>query len=187
MIADEQTQRLPSGEDELETLREILRPFDLQEIRDVDLRAFPRWNGIIRACSNMRPGARRREGQSRLHRRDDDPETFETLERMGFKDARRAAETGARLAFRHQAAVQNRAGARSIDRTRAGLLESLRRLRRSGCALAAFDDALGHMPAAIELFSILRSNAMRDLFRRRSGRRAATRGHRQSRRMCSTP
>ena len=45
------------------------------------------------------------------------------------------------------------------------LLESLSGSGDPDAALVAFDAALGHMPAAIELFSILRSNAkLRDLF-----------------------
>ena len=95
----------------------------------------------------------------------DDPETLETLARMGFKDPPLAAETVRGWHFGRRAAVQTARAREVLTELVPDLLESLAGSGDPDAALLSFDAALAHMPAAIELFSILRSNArLRDLF-----------------------
>ncbi|MCC2104657.1 MAG: bifunctional [glutamine synthetase] adenylyltransferase/[glutamine synthetase]-adenylyl-L-tyrosine phosphorylase, partial [Hyphomicrobiales bacterium] len=95
----------------------------------------------------------------------DDPDTLDTLERMGFRDPPLAAETVRGWHFGRRAAVQSARAREVLTELVPDLLESLAGSGDPDAALAAFDAALGHMPAAVELFSILRSNAkLRELF-----------------------
>ena len=96
---------------------------------------------------------------------DDDPETIETLARLGYA----APEVVAR---RVREWHSGRAGALRSARAREALTDLIPKLlvtfARSfdpDAAIAAFDQALERMPAAGELFAILLANgALRDLF-----------------------
>ena len=165
MIADEQTQRLPSDDKDLARFakfcgRSTYRKFETWltgHFRKVELhyaRLFER-----------EPGLDAEKGSLVFTGVADDPETLETLARMGFKDPPLAAETVRGWHFGRRAAVQTARAREVLTELVPDLLESLAGSGDPDAALAAFDAALGHMPAAIELFSILRSNArLRDLF-----------------------
>ncbi|MDB5642549.1 MAG: (Glutamate--ammonia-ligase) adenylyltransferase, partial [Hyphomicrobiales bacterium] len=95
----------------------------------------------------------------------DDPETLETLAAMGFHDPAAAAETIRGWHFGRRAAVQSPRAREVLTELVPALLESFAGSGDADSALAAFDMAMSRMPAAVELFSILKSNqAVRDLF-----------------------
>ncbi|HEY8579260.1 MAG TPA: bifunctional [glutamine synthetase] adenylyltransferase/[glutamine synthetase]-adenylyl-L-tyrosine phosphorylase, partial [Beijerinckiaceae bacterium] len=95
----------------------------------------------------------------------DDPETLETLRRMGFSDPARATETVRGWHFGRRAAVQTARAREVLTELVPALLESFAGSGDPDAALAAFDSALARMPAAVELFAILKSNAgVRELF-----------------------
>ncbi|HUB65401.1 MAG TPA: bifunctional [glutamine synthetase] adenylyltransferase/[glutamine synthetase]-adenylyl-L-tyrosine phosphorylase [Methylocella sp.] len=88
----------------------------------------------------------------------DDPETLETLLRLGYKNAALAIETIRGWHFGRRPALRG-ARAREILTELAPLL--LQAFARSGdpdAALAGFDTALAGMPAAAELFLVLKAN-----------------------------
>jgi len=158
MIADEQTHRLPSEQDKL--------------------RRFARFCGFARADQFSRalkgiltrvvfhyallfehaPDLSAEVGSLVFTGVSDDPETIETLARLGFKDPALAIETVRGWHFGRRAAVQT---ARSREVLTELVPELIQAFAQSGVpdtALATFDQALAHMPAAIELFLILKSN-----------------------------
>jgi glutamate-ammonia-ligase adenylyltransferase len=95
----------------------------------------------------------------------DDPETLTTLGRLGFHNPARAAETIRGWHFGRRAAVRSARAREVLTEVTPALLEAFAGSGDADSALAAFDEALGRMPASVELLLILRSNAkVRELF-----------------------
>lgn len=165
MVADEQTQRLPSDPDELKKFAKFcgqstFKKFETWLTRH--LRAVERHYARL---FEHAPGLDADKGSLVFTGVQDDPETLETLERMGFKDAPLAAETVRGWHFGRRAAVQTARAREVLTELVPELLESLAGSGDPDAALAAFDATLNHLPAAIQLFSILKSNkSLRDLF-----------------------
>ncbi len=158
MIADEQTQRLPKDQD---TLARFAR--------------FCGYTRKSRFCSEVTHRLRlvsHHYGRLFEHspRLDvaagslvftgaaDDPETLETLLRLGFKHAALAAETIRGWHFGRRPAVRSARARESLTELMPLLLEAFARSGDPDAALAGFDSALAGMPAAAELFLVLKSN-----------------------------
>ena len=95
----------------------------------------------------------------------DDPETLETLRRLGFQAPESAAETIRGWHFGRRAAVRSPRAREVLTELTPALLDAFSRSGDPDAALAAFDAALARMTASVELLSILRSNAdVRELF-----------------------
>ena len=95
----------------------------------------------------------------------DDPETMTTLRRLGFQRPEEAAETVRGWHFGRRPAVQGARAREVLTELVPALLASFAGSGDPDAALAAFDAALARMPGAVELLSILRSNApVRELF-----------------------
>ena len=89
---------------------------------------------------------------------DDDPETLETLLRLGFKNASLAAETIRGWHFGRRSGVRTPRAREVLTELVPLLLQAFAHSGDPDAALAAFDSALAGMPAAAELFSVLKSN-----------------------------
>ena len=165
MIADEQTQRLPSDDLDLERFARLCghRPSGNSETW-----ITRRFRAVERHYARLfehAPSLDAAAGSLVFTGVVDDPETLETLKRLGFKDVPLAAETVRGWHFGRRAAVQTARAREVLTELVPDLLQSLAGSGDPDAALAAFDDTLAHMPAAIKLFSILRSNKqLRDLF-----------------------
>jgi glutamate-ammonia-ligase adenylyltransferase len=95
----------------------------------------------------------------------DDPETLETLRRLGFQRPEDAAETIRGWHFGRRPAVRSARAREVLTELVPGLLAAFSGSGDPDAALSAFDAALARMPGAVELLSILRSNApVRELF-----------------------
>ncbi|MCB1545409.1 MAG: bifunctional [glutamine synthetase] adenylyltransferase/[glutamine synthetase]-adenylyl-L-tyrosine phosphorylase [Rhodoblastus sp.] len=165
MIADEQTQRLPSDEGELARFTKFCGHSTYRKFETWLTKHFRKVERYYARLFEREPGLDAEKGSLVFTGVTDDPETLETLARMGFKDPPFAAETVRGWHFGRRAAVQTARAREVLTELVPDLLESLAGSGDPDAALAAFDAALGHMPAAVELFSILRSNAnLRDLF-----------------------
>jgi glutamate-ammonia-ligase adenylyltransferase len=88
----------------------------------------------------------------------DDPETLETLLQLGFKKASLAAETIRGWHFGRRPAIRSSRAREVLTELVPMLLGAFVRSGDPDAALAAFDSALAGMPAAVELFSVLKSN-----------------------------
>jgi [glutamine synthetase] adenylyltransferase / [glutamine synthetase]-adenylyl-L-tyrosine phosphorylase len=158
MIADEQTQRLP---------------------RDPEiLGRFARFCGYARKsrfCSEVTHRlrlvshhyGRLFEHSPRLDAADgslvftgaaDDPETLATLLRLGFKNAPLAAETIRGWHFGRRPAVRSARTREILTELVPLLMQAFARSGDPDAALAGFDLALAGMPAAAELFLVLKAN-----------------------------
>ncbi len=95
----------------------------------------------------------------------DDPETLTTLRRLGFQRPEEAAETIRGWHFGRRPAVRSARAREVLTELVPALLAAFSGSGDADAGLSAFDAALARMPGAVELLSILRSNApVRELF-----------------------
>ncbi|HXW72254.1 MAG TPA: bifunctional [glutamine synthetase] adenylyltransferase/[glutamine synthetase]-adenylyl-L-tyrosine phosphorylase [Methylocella sp.] len=87
-----------------------------------------------------------------------DPETMETLSRLGFKEPALASETVRGWHFGRRAAVRGERARETLTELGPALLQAFGQSGDADAALAGFDLALAGMPAATELFSLLKAN-----------------------------
>ncbi|MFN3888955.1 MAG: bifunctional [glutamine synthetase] adenylyltransferase/[glutamine synthetase]-adenylyl-L-tyrosine phosphorylase [Beijerinckiaceae bacterium] len=165
MIADEQTQRLPSDDDELERFARFCAYTSFESFsKDLTAQMQQVEKHYARLFEHA-PGLDTESGSLVFTGVSDDPETLETLGRMGFMDPARVTETVRGWHFGRRAAVQSARAREVLTELVPALLEAFSGSGDPDAALTAFDMALARMPAAVELFSILKSNtAVRELF-----------------------
>ena len=165
MIADEQTQRMPSDEDELERFARFCAHPDLESFSRALTAQMQQVEKHYARLFEHAPGLDSEGGSLVFTGVADDPETLETLARMGFIEPARVTETVRGWHFGRRAAVQSARAREVLTELVPALLEAFSGSGDPDAALAAFDMALARMPAAVELFSILKSNAsVRELF-----------------------
>ena len=116
-------------------------------------------SAIMRCCSRKGPELASDIGNLVFTGTTDDPETLATLQRLGFHEPERAAETVRGWHFGRRPADHDAARARGADRVRPGAACARSAARADpDAALAALDRAFGRMPAAVELLTILQSH-----------------------------
>ena len=165
MVADEQTQRLPVDPEPLRVFAAFCGYETTQAFADAITRRFRAVEAEYARLFEHAPGLDNAGGSLVFTGVSDDPETMETLRGMGFRDPAAAAETVRGWHFGRRAAVRSPRAREVLTELIPGLLDAFSGSGDPDAALAAFDAALGRMTAAIELFSILRSNAaVRELF-----------------------
>ncbi|MGO9755620.1 MAG: bifunctional [glutamine synthetase] adenylyltransferase/[glutamine synthetase]-adenylyl-L-tyrosine phosphorylase [Roseiarcus sp.] len=165
MVADEQTQRLPFDSDELARFAGFCGYDGLDEFEaDVVSRLRDVEKHYARLFEHA-PGLDASAGSLVFTGVVDDPETMETLRRLGFHRPEQAAETIRGWHFGRRAAIQSPRAREVLTELTPALLDAFSGSGDPDAALAALDAALARMTAAVELFSILRSNAqLRELF-----------------------
>jgi glutamate-ammonia-ligase adenylyltransferase len=165
MIADEQTQRLPYEPAALERFAHFCgysgyAAFE-SELTKTLLRVEDHYSKLFEHAAGLDTAT----GSLVFTGVADDPETLETLRALGFRKPELAAETIRGWHFGRRPAVQSPRAREVLTELVPALLDSLAGSGDPDAALTAFDQALARMPAAVELFSILRANkAVRDLF-----------------------
>ncbi len=165
MIADEQTQRLPTDPQALKSFARFCGYAHLASFEKAlthNLRLVERhYARLFEHAPGLDAGA----GSLVFTGVTDDPETLKTLASLGFQDPARAAETIRGWHFGRRPAVQSPRAREVLTELVPALLDSFSGSGDADAALDAFDAALMRMPAAVELFSILRANdSVRDLF-----------------------
>ena len=165
MIDDEQTQRLPSDPEVLERFARFAGYENTEAFARALTATLAQVEAHYARLFEHAPGLDSAAGSLVFTGVTDDPETILTLERMGFRDASAAVETVRGWHFGRRPAVQSPRAREVLTDLVPALLEAFSGSGDPDAALAAFDQALARMPAAVELFSILRSNAsVRELF-----------------------
>lgn len=89
---------------------------------------------------------------------EDDPETLETLTRMGFKRASEIAAMIRSWHFGRYSATRSARARELLTELMPALLTSLARSGEADQAFIAFDRFLAGLPAGVQLFSLLKSN-----------------------------
>ena len=165
MVADEQTQRLPENADALGRFALFCGFADAEAFGAELHRHLSRVEHHYARLFEHAPGLDTQAGALVFTGVDDDPATLATLNAMGFCDAPLAAETVRGWHFGRRAAVQTARAREVLTELVPALLEAFAGSGEPDAALAAFDRLLQHMSAAVELFSMLKSNAaLRGLF-----------------------
>ncbi len=165
MLADEQTQRLPS---DLQALTHFAKFCGYATVSAFEKALTRHLRLVERHYARLfehAPGLDAGAGSLVFTGVTDDPETLKTLTKLGFQDPARAAETIRGWHFGRRPAVQSPRTREVLTELVPALLDSFSGSGDADAALDAFDAALMRMPAAVELFSILRANdSVRDLF-----------------------
>jgi glutamate-ammonia-ligase adenylyltransferase len=165
MVNDQQTQRLPADEAGLKLFARFCgyggaAGFSADLLRH--LRAVEKHYARL---FEHAPGLDSRAGNLVFTGKADDPETLDTLRDMGFRDPAAAAETVRGWHFGRRAAVQSARAREILTELVPALLDAFSKSGDADSGLAGFDAALGRMPAAVELFALLKSHApVRQLF-----------------------
>jgi len=170
MLEDHQTQTLPSDEPTLHRLAlfcgfEDTAPFaarltdELKGVRDAYDRLF-----------EAGPAARRDTARQQVAGNlvftggEDDPETLETLQAMGFGAPAHVAETVRRWHRGRYRATRTERSQQILTRMMPRLLKALAQTSQPDTAFTRFDAFLSNLPAGVQLFSLFESNpALLDL------------------------
>jgi glutamate-ammonia-ligase adenylyltransferase len=88
----------------------------------------------------------------------DDPETVETLRRMGYDNPSGVIATVKGWHFGRYPAMRSARARERLTEVQPVLLDALAKTADASGALAAFDRFLSELPAGVQLFSLLRSN-----------------------------
>lgn len=164
MLNDEQTQKLPKSEEALTLFARFCgltrRSFETHLVRQ--LKTVEAHYALL---FERVPGLASKAGSLVFTGVEDDPETLETLARLGFKQPSRAAETIRGWHFGRRPAIMTPRAREILTELLPGLLEAFGESSDPDGALHALDSALERLPAIGELFSILKNNAeLRRLF-----------------------
>jgi glutamate-ammonia-ligase adenylyltransferase len=89
---------------------------------------------------------------------DDDPETVATIGRLGFADGASVSKVIRGWHHGRYRAMRSTRARELLTEITPKLLEALARTTHPDVAFARFDDFLGHLPAGVQLFSLLYAN-----------------------------
>ncbi|MCA0422127.1 MAG: bifunctional [glutamine synthetase] adenylyltransferase/[glutamine synthetase]-adenylyl-L-tyrosine phosphorylase [Proteobacteria bacterium] len=164
MVGDEQTQRLPAHDAELDQFAKFCGYTRTGFEKALTKRLLKVERHYARLFEST-PGLASSVGSLVFTGVDDDPETLETLRKLGFARPALVADTVRGWHFGRRAAVTSPRARETLTELVPALLEAFGNSSDPDAALLAFDTALGKMPAAVELFSILKNHpGVRDLF-----------------------
>ena len=165
MLDDQQTQRLPEDEEALRNFARFCGYAGTGGFSRDLLRHFHAVETHYARLFEHAPGLDSRAGNLVFTGAADDPETLQTLRDMGFRDPALAAETVRGWHFGRRPAVRSARAREALTELVPALLEAFSKSGDADSGLAALDAALARMPAATELFALLKSNAaMLELF-----------------------
>lgn len=160
MINDEQTQRLPADADQLERFARFCGYASAAKFGTAIVAQFTAVEKHYARLFEHAPGLDSSIGSLVFTGTSDDPETIDTLRTLGFLEPSIAIETIRGWHFGRRSAVQSARAREVLTELVPALIETFSNSGDPDAALAAFDLALGKMPAAVELLSILKSNKM---------------------------
>jgi len=158
MIADEQTQRLP---EDREALRRFARFCGLRGIKSFTKEVTHHLDRVAYHYARLfegAPGLDAALGSLVFTGVGDDPETLETLRQLGYTQPEKITEMVRGWHFGHHSALRGPRAREVLTELVPQLLQAFAASGDPDAAIGLFDQALSRMPAAVELFSILKSN-----------------------------
>jgi glutamate-ammonia-ligase adenylyltransferase len=158
MVADEQTQRLPSDPDALKRFARFCGFPNLEAFETALRKHATNVQSHYALLFEEGPELTSDLGNLVFTGSTDDPDTLATLRRLSFKEPERAAETVRGWHFGRRPAVTSARAREVLTELTPALLAALGGTADPDAALAALDRAFGRMPAAVELMTILRSH-----------------------------
>jgi len=158
MLADEQTQRLPADSEVLNRFARFCGFTGTTTFSKALLahakRVEHHYARLFEEGANLTLG----EGSLVFTGTSDDPDTVETLRRMGFSEPEKAIEIVRGWHFGRRSAVTSPRAREVLTELIPTMLKAFGDSADPDGALNTFDRILGGMPAAVELFSILREH-----------------------------
>jgi [glutamine synthetase] adenylyltransferase / [glutamine synthetase]-adenylyl-L-tyrosine phosphorylase len=158
MVADEQTQRLPSDPETLARFADFCGFPDLKAFETALCGHAHKVQAHYALLFEEGPELASEVGSLVFTGTTDDPETLETLRRLGFRHPEQAVETVRGWHFGRRPAVTSARAREVLTELVPALLAALGGTADPDGALAALDRAFGRMPAAVELMTILKSH-----------------------------
>jgi glutamate-ammonia-ligase adenylyltransferase len=158
MRADEQTQTLPKPAGDLEAFARFSGYPSAAAFGKALTAHARRVEGHYALLFEEGPSLASEAGTLSFTGSEPDPETVETLGKLGFRDGMTVAETVRGWHFGRRAAVTSARAREVLTELTPALLVALGRTADPDGALAHLDNAFVRMPAAVELLTLLRSH-----------------------------
>ncbi|MCB1509477.1 MAG: bifunctional [glutamine synthetase] adenylyltransferase/[glutamine synthetase]-adenylyl-L-tyrosine phosphorylase [Hyphomicrobiaceae bacterium] len=158
MVADEQTQRLPSGEDELASLARFAGYESIDVFSSAVRSCMTTVLGHYAALFEDTPQLSSATANMVFAGEDDDPDTVAALAEMGYE---RPSQVIAIVRAWHRGrypAVRSEKARERLTVVQPILIEALADTIDPDAALIGFDRFLGQLPAGIQLFALLQAN-----------------------------
>ncbi|MGD9804638.1 MAG: bifunctional [glutamine synthetase] adenylyltransferase/[glutamine synthetase]-adenylyl-L-tyrosine phosphorylase [Hyphomicrobiaceae bacterium] len=158
MLADEQTQTLPTAQVDLERLARF-SGYDSFEAFSVALVSrLERVQAHYAALFEATPELTSAGSNLVFAGEADDPATLETLARMGFERPSNAISAVRGWHHGRYPAIRTARSRELLTEVQPLLIEALGRTADPDAALASFDRFLAELPSGVQLFSLLRAN-----------------------------
>ncbi|WP_421724210.1 bifunctional [glutamine synthetase] adenylyltransferase/[glutamine synthetase]-adenylyl-L-tyrosine phosphorylase [Bauldia sp.] len=158
MVDDQQTHTLPDEPEELEVIARMdgarsLPAFE-KTVRSTLATVGRRYAALFEAA----PALTSALGSLVFTGDDDDPDTLETLTKLGYRDPGHVSVTIRGWHFGRYPATRSATARGRLTEFVPALLEVVATTKNADAALAAFDRFLSRLPAGVQLFSLLSSN-----------------------------
>ena len=158
MVADEQTHNLPDDDDGLERIAHMLGFATADAFSTAFRSSLTMVEKHYAALFETAPELSKGVGNLVFTGDVDDPDTLETLSRLGFARPSDICRVIRTWHFGRYRATQSAEARERLTELTPALLETFGRTRRADEALMRFDEFLSGLPAGIQLFSLLQSN-----------------------------
>ncbi len=158
MLADEQTQTLPSSDEDLERLAHFSAYPTTSAFAEALVQRLERVQSHYAALFEATPELTAAGANMVFAGEQDDPDTVKTLAAMGYE---RPVDTIAAVRAWHHGryrAVRSSRARELLTEVQPLLIEALSRTADPDGALAAFDRFLQELPSGVQLFSLLKAN-----------------------------
>ena len=158
MVRDEQTHTMPADREELARIGRLMRysgvdafAADLRKILETVAR---RYSELFESAQELGTGG----GSLVFTGGEDDPETLETIRKLGFATPENVTEIVRGWHFGRFSAMRSTAARESLTEITPALLKAFARAGNPDAAVRAFDSLLKALPAGAQLFALLRNN-----------------------------
>lgn len=158
MVRDEQTHTMPADRDGLARIARLMGEADVDRFETAVRETL---EGVARRYSQLfeeAPALSGETGSLVFTGGDDDPDTLETLRRLGFREPERVTAAVRAWHFGRFPATRSTAARERLTELTPALLEAFARGGNPDAGFNAFDALLRALPAGVQLFAILASN-----------------------------
>ncbi|MDQ3560049.1 MAG: bifunctional [glutamine synthetase] adenylyltransferase/[glutamine synthetase]-adenylyl-L-tyrosine phosphorylase [Pseudomonadota bacterium] len=158
MVRDEQTHTMPHDRTELARIARLTGYAD-SEMFEADIRrtletVARRYSELFEEAPDLSAGA----GSLVFTGGEDDPDTLDTLRRLGFEEPQNVTHTIRGWHFGRFAAMRSSAARESLTEITPALLDAFARSGNPDAVFRAFDALLKALPAGAQLFALLTNN-----------------------------
>jgi len=158
MVADEQTHTLPEDDEGLERIAHMLAFADAESFSRAFRQSLQQVEAHYAALFEAAPELSSGVGNLVFTGDVDDPDTLQTLHRLGFQRPSDICRVIRTWHFGRYRVTRSAEARERLTELTPALLEAFGKTRRADEALMRFDEFLAGLPAGVQLFSLLQSN-----------------------------